>query len=376
MFSPTTMDDLQQWWQNRSPEQGPIRWMQSWPEEPTTEPELSLQNLRSIVDYPHRDMTITVETGLTLADLQRTLAEHGQRLPLNVPVPESTTVADLICRNWFGSLVCGHGTPRDWLLGIAAIDGRGRIFRAGGRVVKNVAGYDVPKLLIGSRGQLAIPLEASFKVLPVAESSQTLRIETDSFEQQQKVWTALRELPFDPVIFDVHSHERSLILGVEGPASVCSRLLEQIEAAARSTGTVRILPDDGQTIDSWRTIEQALQELNEPPVVLRLGGRPSQTIPLLELAEQFGLNAIGHASRGAVTAFGSAATLQGREAELHELLRSFKATAEVLTGSAELQSRLNNDQTTASDWPIRQDLKSVFDPNGLLEPLATAEPAQ
>ncbi|MCG6154804.1 FAD-binding oxidoreductase [Rubinisphaera margarita] len=374
MFSPTSIEDLQQWWKNRSAEQGPIRWMQSWPEA-ATEPELSLRDLRNVIDYPHRDMTITVQTGMTIAELQRILAEHEQRLPLDVPVPESTTVADLICRNWFGSLVCGHGTPRDWLLGVTAIDGRGRVSHSGGRVVKNVAGYDVPKLLIGSRGQLAIPLEASFKVLPVAEASQTLRIEVDSFQQQQNVWTALRDLPFDPVVFDARLQNHSMIVSVEGPAGVCSQLLEQIEAAARTTGAMMGIAAEDASTDSWRTVERSLQELSGPAVVIQIGGRASQTIPLLEVAAEFGLDAVGHASRGAVVAFGSANALEGREAALYRKLRSLQANAEVLTGSVELKSQLDAVQAAASDWPIRRELKRVFDPSGLLEPLTASAAA-
>jgi FAD/FMN-containing dehydrogenase len=129
--------------------------------EDSTPVDLSAWN--GVIDYPHRDMTITVQTGITLEELRVCLAEQNQWLPVDVPWPERMRVADLILDHWYGSFSAGHGTIRDWLLGITAIDGAGRVFHAGGRVVKNVAGYDLCKLLVGSAGALGLPLEAATK---------------------------------------------------------------------------------------------------------------------------------------------------------------------------------------------------------------------
>src|SRR5437762_40368 len=103
--------------------------------------ELSLAKLNRVIDYPARDMTTTVEAGITMASLAETLAAERQRLPVDAPQADRATLGGLIATNWSGPLRYGHGTIRDYVIGINAIDGRGVPFKGGGRVVKNVAGY-------------------------------------------------------------------------------------------------------------------------------------------------------------------------------------------------------------------------------------------
>ena len=103
---------------------------------------LSLAGMNQVIDYPARDMTITVEAGMTMAALASLLVGERQRLPLDLPMSERATLGGVIATNWSGTLRYGHGTIRDYLIGIEAVDGLGRPFRGGGRVVKNVAGYD------------------------------------------------------------------------------------------------------------------------------------------------------------------------------------------------------------------------------------------
>ncbi len=133
---------------------------------------LSTNRLTRVIDYPHRDLTITVEAGLTLAALRRILAEHGQRLPIDAPQADRATLGGLLATNTSGPGRFGYGTLRDYVIGISAVDGQGRAFSAGGRVVKNVAGYDLCKLLIGSQGALAVITQLTFKLRPLAPSRQ------------------------------------------------------------------------------------------------------------------------------------------------------------------------------------------------------------
>jgi glycolate oxidase FAD binding subunit len=103
---------------------------------------LSLAGLNRVIDYPARDMTVTVEAGVTMGELARVLASEGQRLPVDAPAADRATLGGLIATNHSGPLRYGHGTIRDYVIGITAVDGRGRTYHGGGRVVKNVAGYD------------------------------------------------------------------------------------------------------------------------------------------------------------------------------------------------------------------------------------------
>jgi len=114
-------------------------------------------------------MTITVPAECTIAELATTLAEHRQWLPIDVGWPERTTVAELIGRNLSGPLRASQGTVRDYLIGLTWTAADGARVSSGGRVVKNVAGYDLAKMHVGAGGTLGTLVEATFKVRPLPE---------------------------------------------------------------------------------------------------------------------------------------------------------------------------------------------------------------
>src|SRR5690606_32325083 len=119
--------------------------------------------LNRVIDYPARDMTITVEAGITWEQLEAELAKEGQWLPVDVARAEAATVGGAIACNTSGPRRFGYGTLRDYVIGIHAVDGQGMQFKGGGRVVKNVAGYDFCKLLTGSFGTLAVITQVTLK---------------------------------------------------------------------------------------------------------------------------------------------------------------------------------------------------------------------
>ena len=127
---------------------------------------LDLRRLNRVVDYQPGDMTVTVEAGITLAELQRELAAARQLAPLESPLPERATVGGVLATASVGAMAHAYGPPRDWLIGIGVIGADGVATKAGGRVVKNVTGYDLNKLYTGSLGTLAVIVEATFKVSP------------------------------------------------------------------------------------------------------------------------------------------------------------------------------------------------------------------
>jgi glycolate oxidase FAD binding subunit len=132
---------------------------------------LSIAELARVIDYPARDMTVTVEAGIRVAELQKLLATGGQRLPVDIPQAEQATLGGAIATNTSGPRRYGNGTLRDYVIGVSAVDGHGTAFKAGGRVVKNVAGYDFCKLLTGSLGTLAVITHVTLKVKPRPERS-------------------------------------------------------------------------------------------------------------------------------------------------------------------------------------------------------------
>jgi glycolate oxidase FAD binding subunit len=127
---------------------------------------LSTRRLTRIIAYEPDDMTVTVEPGVTLSVLGQTLATRQQFLPLDPPLPSKATVGGTIAAAVSGPWRAGFGTPRDWVIGCRVIGADGLDVRGGGQVVKNVAGYDLPKLYTGSFGTLGLISELTFKVMP------------------------------------------------------------------------------------------------------------------------------------------------------------------------------------------------------------------
>src|SRR5439155_4169236 len=130
---------------------------------------VDLTGLAEILDYPARDMTVTVQTGITMARLQEVLRGEGQRLPIDVPQPERATLGGALAVNVSGPRRLGFGTLRDYVIGISTINDEGQETKAGGRVVKNVAGYDLCKLHVGALGTLGGISQVTLKLKPLPE---------------------------------------------------------------------------------------------------------------------------------------------------------------------------------------------------------------
>lgn len=135
---------------------------------------LSTADLSQILDHEPADMTATVESGVRMVDLQSELASHGQQLPLDPPGMELATIGGLLGADVSGPLRHAYGTARDWLIGIRVAHADGSVSKAGGRVVKNVSGYDMHKLYVGSLGSLGVIVEATFKLAALPRMGRTL----------------------------------------------------------------------------------------------------------------------------------------------------------------------------------------------------------
>jgi glycolate oxidase FAD binding subunit len=137
---------------------------------------LSIAGLSGIVEYDPAELTITVLAGTRIDTVQRVLTEQAQHLPFDPPrVSAGATVGGVVATGAAGPLALRHGGVRDFVIGVRIIDGAGRLIKGGGKVVKNAAGFDLPKLMVGSMGRLGAITEVSFKVFPKPESSVTLR---------------------------------------------------------------------------------------------------------------------------------------------------------------------------------------------------------
>jgi glycolate oxidase FAD binding subunit len=134
----------------------------------------STERMTRLLEYEPADLTCRVEAGMRLRDLQAALHAQGQRLPLDPPHPDRATVGGMVAANTNGLTRSRYGTVRDWVIGIAVAYPSGKVARAGGKVVKNVAGYDLMKLHIGALGTLGVVAEVNFKVQARPETDATL----------------------------------------------------------------------------------------------------------------------------------------------------------------------------------------------------------
>ncbi len=151
---------------------------------------LSTSALTNVIDFPARDLTITVQAGMTMAELARVLKDEQLELPIDVPHANAATVGGVIAANWNGPRRYGLGCVRDHVIGISAVDGRGIAFQGGGRVVKNVAGYDFCKLLTGSFGTLGVITQVTLKLRPLAASRQLLLASCTDWDQVESLLNA------------------------------------------------------------------------------------------------------------------------------------------------------------------------------------------
>jgi glycolate oxidase FAD binding subunit len=163
---------------------------------------VDLRNLDQVIDYPARDMTITVQTGITIARLQAILAPENQRLPIDVPRAAEATLGGILAVDASGPRRYGYGTLRDYVLGISAVNDEGQEIKGGGRVVKNVAGYDLCKLYVGSLGTLGIITQVTLKLRPLAEEQALVALACKS-EMLEAVLELLHNSRTRPVCIDV-----------------------------------------------------------------------------------------------------------------------------------------------------------------------------
>jgi glycolate oxidase FAD binding subunit len=187
------------------------------------------RRLNRVLAHSQGDLTATVQAGATVADTNRELARHGQWLPLHTSFEEAT-VGGTIATNESGPLRQRYGTPRDLLIGVRLATADGRLVKAGGNVVKNVAGYDLGKLISGSCGSLAAIVSATFKLAPLPTSSATLAAVFRDPHRMARAVAAIGSSQLEPAAFDLRASTsmpcRLLVQFATTPAAVDAQIEE------------------------------------------------------------------------------------------------------------------------------------------------------
>jgi glycolate oxidase FAD binding subunit len=182
---------------------------------------VDLRGLTGIVEHSAPDLVATVRAGTTLAELASALASSGQRWPVDVADPERATVGGTIASAAPSPSRLRYQHPRDWVIGCEAVLGDGTVTRAGGRVVKNVTGYDLTRLYSGSFGTLAAITEVSLKLVALDEVRRAYRLRREALGSLAS--TLRRTFPFEAIVLEREGAIETLYVAAAGPASSVER---------------------------------------------------------------------------------------------------------------------------------------------------------
>ncbi len=242
---------------------------------------LSLAPMDRVLSFDRTDLTITVQPGMTLAALNAALVGSGQRSTLEAPDPETWTVGGLVAGRAPSFSEGAHGPVKDHVLGLRCVDGAGRSLAFGGRVVKNVTGYDLVRLLSGSRGTLAVLTEVTLRLTPVPPATSTWVFQRPADEDPGPLVARLRTLPYRMTRLVVVQGEA---VGVEGRPTLIALTLEGAPATlADATRKLESLTPGGEPIedDAARELWQTLLAFSEEKARhLEAGGAVSVVLNL------------------------------------------------------------------------------------------------
>jgi glycolate oxidase FAD binding subunit len=181
-----------------------------------TETVLSTSGLARVLKYEPKDLTVSVEAGMRFRDLQALLAQNGQMIALDPPHTVSATVGGVVASDSSGSLRAGYGTARDLVIGMTFATLEGKLVRSGGMVVKNVAGLDMSKLMIGSFGTLAAITSVNFRVHSLPQRTETFLFNPGTLDAALEWRRALRAGPLQPIACDLLSPGAASRVGRRG----------------------------------------------------------------------------------------------------------------------------------------------------------------
>ncbi len=341
---------------------------------------LDTSALDAVIDHVPDDFTITVQSGMRFAALQTFLADHGQFVPLDVPFPDKATVGGSVAAARSGPRRGVFGGPRDWLIGCGVVLSHGTTVHSGGRVVKNVSGYDLCKLFSGSLGTLGCIVEATFKLRPLPAADATLVIPTADFDAAidlgRRIALGVNGLQsiiaLDPVsAHDLGLGEVGLVLRAAGVEGAVSSTLQLAGAIAQADSAIQPEPT---APDFWQRLTD---REGTPPrgnaVLVRCAAPPdslrSATAALRAATDQTCL-----------WAYADAGLLFGRlAAPTSALLPAMVATArkgiEALGGSLVVEHAPVTEKRAMDVWgpagdgiTIMRRIKREFDPNATLSP--------
>lgn len=315
---------------------------------------VSLADDRGIVEYVPGDLTLTARAGTTLAELERATREHGQWLPLAPWGSSASTLGATLGTATAGPYAAAFGLPRDAVLGLEFVTGAGDVVRAGGRVVKNVAGFDLTRLLIGSWGTLGLITEATVRLRSLPQVSRTIAIAIadDSPASLAAIGGTVRKLPFAPFVCELVNAAMARALGLGERATLVVELGGNATAVAAQLDAFRAL---GAATDAPAGIVDRLRAADAGMATWRVSSRPTHFPQCWAIAGRTaGVLLHGSMTRGVVRAAAASADSIPSASDVHVAVERLPAHA--------WASR------PAPGDPLAESVRGKFDPDGILNP--------
>jgi len=256
---------------------------------------VSTERINQLIEHAVGDLTVTVEPGMKFSDLQALLAKSRQFLALDPTAPESATIGGIVATGDTGSLRQRYGSVRDQLLGITFVRADGQIAKAGGRVVKNVAGYDLMKLLTGSYGTLGFISQLTFRVYPLPEASGTVVL-TGNAEAVSQAADILRGSALTPVQADLLSTKLVSSLGLGQGLGLIARFQSITESVKEQSNRVLEVGQklgldgaifaDGDEASLWQRLQERIHTTaTESVITCKIGVLPTAAVEILTQVE-------------------------------------------------------------------------------------------
>ena len=355
---------------------------------------VDVRGLDRIVEHEPGDLTVVVEAGVTLAELQAHIAPSGQRLAYDPPLPEQATVGGSLASNAAGPMRTSFGGVRDLTIGLKVVEADGAVTKSGGRVVKNVQGFDLVRLHIGAFGTLAVIAEAAFKLTPLPARTQTVAAWFDSLDWAREASMQLYNGRFLPEVLTLSSGATARGIAVElgsgdelsetylllarvagGPAAVRRQVEDVTSTVGASMANGFEVLDDAETDRAW---ELAGTE-GTPVVTARATLKPTAGFDFVSRLER-GESEVGlsletsvHVGTGTVLAYrsGDSPTIEQAMRAIELSVSSAqtcggRAVIERCPGEAKQQIDVWNEDGRSLE--IMRSLKEQFDPRRTLSP--------
>ena len=319
---------------------------------------LETHRLNAIREHTWQDMTCTVEAGCTWASLQSALAQHGQYVALDPLWPERATVGGIVATNDSGALRLRYGSLRDLIIGMTIVLADGTIAHTGGKVVKNVAGYDLHKLMTGAFGTLGVITSVNFRLHSIPKCTQSFTFSAPAAEPLGAWMLKLLHEQLSTLSIQLRGTAEGFHLDIQ-LASLPEVLRTQADLL-ESLGRVEGLAIENATAAVW----DARRQLLEQDIACKATMLPSEIASFAERVRSLGGESVTQATGIMTAAFPAAAA--GQLPQLRRDLEAASGSLVVLKQPAE--SKLDCWGTLPDSLPLMREIKRRFDPDGVLNP--------